>query len=212
MYGVGVYPNEKEQTCARSDQTVQPTGVYLNFSKRNNCSSSITSIPLENNEKIENVLLRKNITNILPKYNASDYENETIIQIFRGLKTLNAIINGVKYVEDNYQIIDKASCVIAMTDNLDELTIEKIIDTTTEYVINPLATQVSDYINETFGDGITPESIEIFTNDVDDTVDFVSECSKFVYDGATDFYLFILANQENIDILKEIITNIVNYQ
>ena len=40
--------------------------------------TSITSIPLENNEKIENVLLRKNITNILPKYNASDYENETI--------------------------------------------------------------------------------------------------------------------------------------
>ena len=40
--------------------------------------TSITSIPLENNEKIENVLLRKHITNILPKYNASDYENETI--------------------------------------------------------------------------------------------------------------------------------------
>lgn len=63
--------NKKHPRSHNSSLNAQPSSSYIP-------DTSITSIPFENNEKVENVLLRKHITTILPKFNPSDYENATV--------------------------------------------------------------------------------------------------------------------------------------
>ena len=102
-------------------------------------------------------------------------------------ETINQIFNGLNKIDATITVvrneIDKISCFVVEAEN---------------------------YINEALGDDISPESVEEFHSNIDDTISSVLEYSELVCDEVADFEWLKSAGNEVLGILKEMISNIAN--